>query len=54
LDESSILSYSAISNNLLKFNFKFGDHQLSGLAGVAFEGGKMETLGASEEDCLLA
>ena len=47
LDESSILSYSAISNNLLKFNFKFGDHQLSGLAGVAFEGGKMETLGAS-------
>lgn len=47
LDESSILSYSGISNDLLKFNFKFGDHQLSGLAGVAFEGGKTETIGAS-------
>jgi TonB-linked SusC/RagA family outer membrane protein len=47
LDENDILSYSGISNNLLKFNFKFGDHQLTGLAGVAFEGGKTETLGGS-------
>ncbi|WP_206106660.1 SusC/RagA family TonB-linked outer membrane protein [Ilyomonas limi] len=47
LDESSILSYSGISNDLLKFNFKLGDHQLSGLAGMAFEGGKTETLGGS-------
>ncbi len=47
LDESDILSYSGISNNLLKFNFKFSDHQLSGLAGLAFEGGKTETLGGS-------
>ena len=47
LDESSILSYSGISNDLLKFNFKFGDHQLTGLAGVAFEGGKTEAIGGS-------
>lgn len=47
LDENDILSYSGISNDLIKFNFKFGDHQLNGLAGVAFEGGKIETLGGS-------
>ncbi|MFT4153318.1 SusC/RagA family TonB-linked outer membrane protein [Parafilimonas sp.] len=47
LDESSTLNYSGISNDLLKFSFRFGEHQLSGLAGVAFEGGKTETLGAT-------
>ena len=47
LDEDNVLSYSGISNDLLKFNFKFGDHHLSGLAGVAFEGGKTETVGGS-------
>ncbi len=47
LDESNILSYSGISNNLLKFNFRTGDHQISGLAGIALEGGKTETLGGS-------
>lgn len=47
LDDNDILSYSGISNDLLKFNFKFGDHQLTGLAGMAFEGGKTETLGAA-------
>lgn len=45
LDETSTLSYGGISNDLLNFNFKFGDHELSGLAGIAFEGGKTETLG---------
>ncbi len=47
LTESNIFSYSGISNDLLKFNFKLGNHQLSGLAGMAFEGGKTETMGAS-------
>lgn len=47
LDDNDILSYSGISNDLFKFNFKFGDHGLTGLAGVAFEGGKTETLGGS-------
>lgn len=47
LDESDILSYSGISNNLLKFSFRTGDHQISGLAGIALEGGKTETLGGS-------
>lgn len=47
LDESSILNYSGISNDFLKFDFGLGNHQISGLAGVAFEGGKTETLGGS-------
>ncbi|MEP6467123.1 MAG: SusC/RagA family TonB-linked outer membrane protein [Parafilimonas sp.] len=47
LDDNDILSYSGISNDLLNFNFKFGDHQISGLAGMAFEGGKTETLGGA-------
>lgn len=47
LDESDILSYSGISNDLLKFNFRTGDHQISGLAGIALQGGKTETLGGS-------
>ncbi|MEP6682062.1 MAG: SusC/RagA family TonB-linked outer membrane protein [Parafilimonas sp.] len=47
LEEDDILSYSGISNDLLKFNFKLGDHQISGLAGMAFEGGKTETVGGA-------
>ena len=47
LQEDDILSYSGISNDLLKFNFKLGDHQISGLAGIAFEGGKTETVGGA-------
>ncbi len=47
LDEQDILNYGGISNDLLKFNFKKGDHNISGLAGVAFEGGKSEFLGGS-------
>lgn len=47
LDELNTLNYGGISNNLFKFDFKFGDHSLSGLAGLAFEGGKTEFSGAS-------
>ncbi|HVX26593.1 MAG TPA: SusC/RagA family TonB-linked outer membrane protein [Parafilimonas sp.] len=47
LEDDDVLSYGGISNDLLKFNFKLGDHQISGLAGMAFEGGKTETLGGS-------
>ena len=47
LNEQSTFGYGGISNNLLKFNFTLGDHTISGLAGVAFEGGKTEYLGAS-------
>lgn len=47
IDELNTLNYGVISNNLLKFNFQFGDHSLSGLAGVAFEGGKTEYSGGS-------
>ncbi|MBV9963707.1 MAG: SusC/RagA family TonB-linked outer membrane protein, partial [Parafilimonas sp.] len=45
LNEASSVSYGAISNDLFNFSFKFGDHQLTGLAGMAFEAGKTETLG---------
>ena len=47
IDELNTLNYGGISNNLLKFNFKFGDHSVSGLAGVAFEGGQTEYSGGS-------
>lgn len=47
LDEASTLSYGGVSNNLLKFNVTKGNHNLSGLAGVAFEGSRTELLGAS-------
>src|SRR5665647_712568 len=47
LNEQSTLNYGGISNNLLKFNFSIGEHNISGLAGVAFEGGKTEYIGAS-------
>lgn len=47
LNELSTLSYGIISNDLLKFNFRKGDHTISGLAGIAIENSKTEILGAS-------
>ncbi|GAA3923535.1 TonB-dependent receptor [Chitinophaga oryziterrae] len=47
LNEQSTLSYGIISNDLLKFNFKKGDHSISGLAGIAIENSKTEVLGGS-------
>jgi TonB-linked SusC/RagA family outer membrane protein len=47
IDELNTLNYGGISNDLFKFDFKFGEHSLSGLAGVAFEGGKTEYSGAA-------
>ncbi|MBO9633341.1 MAG: SusC/RagA family TonB-linked outer membrane protein [Chitinophagaceae bacterium] len=47
LDELSTLNYGIVSNNLLKFNLRYGDHSISGLAGVAYEGSKFEVLGGS-------
>ena len=47
LNENSTLNYGGISNNLLKFNFRAGDHSISGLAGIALEESKLEALGAS-------
>ncbi len=47
LNEQSSLNYGGISNNLLKFNFTIKDHHISGLAGIALEGGKTEFIGGS-------
>lgn len=47
IDELNTLNYGGISNNLLKFNFDMGDHALSGLAGIIFEGGRTEFSGGS-------
>jgi TonB-linked SusC/RagA family outer membrane protein len=47
LEESSVINYGVISNNLLKFNFNTGDHQISGLAGVAYQSSKTELVGGS-------
>lgn len=47
LDEQNIFNYGGISNDLFKFNYKTGNHTISALAGVAFEGGKTESVGGS-------
>ncbi|TWR28073.1 SusC/RagA family TonB-linked outer membrane protein [Mucilaginibacter achroorhodeus] len=47
LDELNTLNYGIVSNQLLKFDFKLGDHNLSGFAGAAFEGSNTEYSGAS-------
>lgn len=47
LNDQSTLTYGGISTDLLKFSFQFGDHAVSGLAGIAFEGGRDTYLGAS-------
>jgi len=38
--------YGAISTNLLKFNYEFGDHSIDGLVGVEADGGYYEFLSA--------
>jgi TonB-linked SusC/RagA family outer membrane protein len=47
IDELNTLNYGIISNQLFRFNFKLGDHNLSGFAGGAFEGSQTEYSGAS-------
>ncbi len=47
LAEESVISYGGVSNNVLQFKFNKGDHNINGLAGVAFEGGRTEFSGAS-------
>lgn len=47
LNELGILGYGVISNDMLKFNFRKGDHSISGLAGIAIENSKTEVVGAS-------
>lgn len=45
LDELNTLNYGGISNNLFHFDFNMKEHHLSGLAGVAIEGGRTELSG---------
>ena len=47
LAEESIISYGGVSNNVLQFKFNKGAHNINGLAGMAFEGGRTEFSGAS-------
>ncbi len=47
LDEQDIVNYGGTFNNLFKFNFSYGKHNVSGLAGTAYETGKTEFLGGS-------
>ena len=47
LDEQSTLNYGYVSNNLLKVDFHMGNHRISGLAGIAFEGSNTDLLGAT-------
>jgi TonB-linked SusC/RagA family outer membrane protein len=47
LDNQSSFNYGGISNDLLKFNFQLGDHAISGIAGMAFEGSQTQYMGAS-------
>lgn len=47
LDGSGELDYGGVFNNLLKFSFTFGRNQLSGLAGVAYQIDKFQSMGGS-------
>jgi TonB-linked SusC/RagA family outer membrane protein len=47
LDEQDIVNYGGTFNNLLKFNLTYGKHNISGLAGTAYETGRTEFLGGS-------
>jgi TonB-linked SusC/RagA family outer membrane protein len=47
LNDQSTFNYGGISTNLFKFNFQFGDHAISGLAGVELEGSENKYMGAS-------
>lgn len=47
LNEQSFFGYGVITTNLFKFNFLLNDkHRINGLAGMAWEGGWNESLGA--------
>jgi TonB-linked SusC/RagA family outer membrane protein len=47
LNELGTLNYGGISNDLFKVNFRLGRSTISGLAGVAWEGGKTESVGGT-------
>jgi TonB-linked SusC/RagA family outer membrane protein len=47
LNEQNSFNYGGISNNIFKLNFIQKQHSFGGIVGVAFEGGKTETSGAS-------
>lgn len=47
LNNQSTLNYGGVSNDLFKFNFQLGDHAISGLAGMAFEGSRAQYTGAA-------
>ncbi|HYK45735.1 MAG TPA: SusC/RagA family TonB-linked outer membrane protein [Parafilimonas sp.] len=47
LDEQDIANYGATLNNLFKFTVPHGKHNITGLAGVAYETGRTEFLGGS-------
>jgi TonB-linked SusC/RagA family outer membrane protein len=47
IDELNTLNYGIISNQLFKFDFRMGDHNLSGFVGGAFESSRNEYSGGS-------
>lgn len=47
LSELNTLNYGLISNQLFKFDFRLGDHNISGFVGGAFESSKNEYSGGS-------
>jgi TonB-linked SusC/RagA family outer membrane protein len=47
VDELNTLNYGIVSNQLFKFNFTLGDHNINGFAGGAFESSQREYSGAS-------
>ena len=47
ITQQTNIGYGYISNDLLKFNFRMGDHAISGLAGVAFQGNYTDVSGAT-------
>jgi TonB-linked SusC/RagA family outer membrane protein len=47
ISEINTLNYGLVSNQLLKYDFRFGDHRLNGFAGAAFETSQREYSGAS-------
>ncbi len=47
LNEGDILNYGAITNDLFKVNFKTGKSTITGLAGLAWEGGYTESMGGT-------
>lgn len=47
LNDQSTFDYGIVSNALFKFNFQFGDHNISGIAGAAYEGSETKIMGAA-------